>query len=135
MRAMQLSELAAPLGGVLRGADCEFRGVSTDSRTVRQGDLFVALHGEHFDGHDYLAQAARAGAVGALVSRQVDTGLPVLEVEDTQRALGLLGAYNRDLYEGPLVAITGSCGKTTAKNMAVRGRMSLFMAQASLLPS
>ncbi len=117
MRAMQLAELTAPLEGVLLGADREFRGVSTDSRSLRQGDLFVALRGEHFDGHDYLPQAVRAGAAGALVSRPVDTDLPLLEVEDTQRALGLLGAYNRDLYEGPLVAITGSCGKTTAKNM------------------
>lgn len=117
MRALQLAELAAPLAGAIHGGDCRFIGVSTDSRTLRQGDLFVALQGENFDGHDYLQQAVRAGAVGALVSRRLDTPLPLLEVEDTQRALGLLGAYNRDLYRGPLVAITGSSGKTTAKNL------------------
>ncbi len=117
MRAMQLSELAAPLGGTLLGGDCEFSHVATDSRQLQRGDLFVALCGERFDGHDFLPQAAQAGAAGALVSRAVEAPLALLAVEDTQRALGLLGAYNRDLYHGPLVAITGSAGKTTAKNL------------------
>lgn len=127
MRPMSLAELAAPLQAQLHGADREFRGVTTDSRALRQGDLFVALRGENFDGHDFLVQAAAAGAVAALVSEIADLPLSQLQVADTQQGLGRLGAYNRALFKGPLVAITGSSGKTTAKNMvravlAQRGR-------------
>ncbi len=117
MRPMSLAELAAPLQAQLHGADREFRGVTTDSRALRQGDLFVALRGENFDGHDFLAQAAAAGAVAALVSEIADLPLSQLQVADTQQGLGRLGAYNRALFKGPLVAITGSSGKTTVKNM------------------
>ena len=117
MRALSLSELAAPLGAELLGGDREVTGVTTDSRAVSAGDLFVALQGERFDGHAYLAQARDLGAVAALVSVTADDTLSQLRVEDTLQALGRLGAYNRDLYTGPLVAITGSSGKTTVKNM------------------
>lgn len=117
MRPLRLSELQIPLAAHLHGRDCEFVSVSTDSRTVHGGDLFVALRGERFDGHDFLAQVQAAGAAAALVSAQAACAIPQLQVADTQRALGLLGAYNRQLYKGPLVAITGSSGKTTVKNM------------------
>jgi UDP-N-acetylmuramoyl-tripeptide--D-alanyl-D-alanine ligase len=117
MRPMRLSELQQPLAAQMHGADCDILGVSTDSRTLRCGDIFVALRGEHFDGHDYVSQVMGAGAAAALVSMPVTAALPQLEVADTQQALGRLGAYNRQLYSGPLVAITGSSGKTTVKNM------------------
>jgi UDP-N-acetylmuramoyl-tripeptide--D-alanyl-D-alanine ligase len=117
MRAMRLSELQIPLAAQLHGTDCDILGVSTDSRTLRSGDLFVALRGANFDGHDYVPQVGTKGATAALVSAPVDVALPQLQVVDTQHALGLLGAYNRQLYSGPLVAITGSSGKTTVKNM------------------
>jgi UDP-N-acetylmuramoyl-tripeptide--D-alanyl-D-alanine ligase len=117
MRPMRLSEVAVPLGAQLSGADREFRGVTTDSRRVTRGDLFVALCGERFDGHDYLGQVEQGGAVGALVSRRLESSLSLLQVADTQIALGRLAAFNRDLYRRPLVAITGSSGKTTAKNL------------------
>jgi len=132
MRPMTLSELQIPLGAQLRGVDQEFTGVSTDSRTVQRGDLFVALRGEHFDGHDYVEQVYGEGAVAALVTTPVAASIPQLQVADTQRALGLLGAYNRQLYSGPLVAITGSSGKTTVKNMvhAVLSRRGETMATA-----
>jgi len=127
MRAMTLAELEMPLQARRVGADCEFGGVTTDSRAVRPGDLFVALRGENFDGHDFLEQASSAGAVAALVNKPMPATLPQLQVLDTQVALGRLGGYNRRLYEGPLVAITGSSGKTSVKNMvgavlAQRGR-------------
>jgi len=117
MRPVSLSELAGPLDGHVRGGDCRFDSVSTDSRALGAGDLFVALRGDHFDAHDYLQQVAQAGATGALVSAPADIALPQLVVRDTQVGLGRIGAFNRDLYTGPLVAITGSCGKTTVKNM------------------
>jgi UDP-N-acetylmuramoyl-tripeptide--D-alanyl-D-alanine ligase len=117
MRAMRLSELERPLQGRLLGGDREFTRVSTDSRSLQAGELFVALTGDNFDGHDYLAQVAASGAVAALVSQAQEIDLPQLQVADTLRGLGRLGACNRQLYQGPLVAITGSSGKTTVKNM------------------
>lgn len=117
MRAMTLAELVLPLQAKLVGQDCTFSGVSTDSRDLVPGDLFVALQGEHFDGHDYLGQVAEAGAAAAIVSQSAALPVSQLLVDDTLRALGYLGAYNRSLYDGPLVAITGSSGKTTVKNM------------------
>ena len=117
MRAWSLSELEVPLEGHLMGRDCSVTGISTNSRDPQKGALFVALCGEHFDGHEFLGQAQQAGAVAALVSRDVDVALPLLRVADTQRALGKLGAYNRESFDGRLVAITGSSGKTTVKNM------------------
>jgi UDP-N-acetylmuramoyl-tripeptide--D-alanyl-D-alanine ligase len=117
MRPLALSELEAPLDGSLQGADAKFSRVCTDSRSLQPGDFFVALRGESFDGHDYLAEAAAAGAVAAMVSHPRALDIPQLVVTDTLHGLGLLGAYNRSLYSGPLVAITGSSGKTTVKNM------------------
>jgi len=117
MRPLALSELQLPLEGKLHGADCDILGVSTDSRNLRDGDLFVALRGEHFDGQKYISQAHSAGATAAIVREMVASSLPQLQVADTQRALGLLGAYNRQQYKGPLIGITGSSGKTTVKNM------------------
>jgi UDP-N-acetylmuramoyl-tripeptide--D-alanyl-D-alanine ligase len=117
MRPLALSELQLPLEGQLHGADCDILGVSTDSRNLRDGDLFVALRGEHFDGQKYISQAHSTGATAAIVREMVASSLPQLQVADTQRALGLLGAYNRQQYKGPLIGITGSSGKTTVKNM------------------
>ncbi|WP_462381542.1 UDP-N-acetylmuramoyl-tripeptide--D-alanyl-D-alanine ligase [Pseudomonas sp. Marseille-QA0892] len=114
---MSLAELAAALDGRATD-DARFSSVSTDSRAIRAGDLFVALTGPRFDGHDYLAQVAAKGAVAALVEREVDgAGIPQLVVNDTRKALGQLGALNRHAYAGRLAAITGSSGKTTVKEM------------------
>lgn len=118
MRPLRLAELQQPLEATLVDGDAEFDSVSTDSRKLEAGALFVALRGENFDGHDFLPGLASAGAVAALVSTASDAPLPQLLVRDTQQALGRLGAYNRALYRGPLVAITGSSGKTSVKNMA-----------------
>lgn len=117
MRPWLLSELEEPLQGHLSGPDCTVAGVSIDSRSVRAGDLFVALRGENFDGHDYLEQVEDAGAAAALVSLDGESKLPMIKVRNTQKALGLLGAHNRSFFKGTVVAITGSGGKTTVKNM------------------
>ncbi|NND69681.1 MAG: UDP-N-acetylmuramoyl-tripeptide--D-alanyl-D-alanine ligase [Halioglobus sp.] len=117
MRSLSLAELCVPLAARLVGDDVMFDSVSTDSRAISRGDLFVALTGDNFDAHAFLPQVAQAGAGAALVAAGTATTLPTLQVEDTQRALGKLGAYNRGLFTGTLVAITGSNGKTTAKNM------------------
>ncbi|TBU96772.1 UDP-N-acetylmuramoyl-tripeptide--D-alanyl-D-alanine ligase [Phytopseudomonas dryadis] len=118
LRAMHLSEVAGPLAARLQGEDRAFDAVSTDSRSIVPGQLFIALSGPRFDGHDYLAQVAAKGAVAALVEREVaGVDLPQLVVADTRRALGQLGALNRQAYGGPLAAVTGSSGKTTVKEM------------------
>jgi len=119
---MRLSEAARAVGGELRGEDREFAAVRSDTRALPPRALFVALRGERFDGHDFLGEAAAAGAAGALV-QEPGTGsrdpaaLPLLVVKDTRLALGALAAYWRRKFDIPLVAITGSNGKTTVKEM------------------
>ena len=116
---MRLGEAAAALRARTSGADALFSGVSTDSRSIKEGDLFVALRGERFDGHDFLKSAATSNAAAAMVDSKY-TGqypLPALVVEDTRRALGDLARYWRARFAPALVAITGSNGKTTVKEM------------------
>lgn len=118
LEAWQLSHVAGPLGGRLAGTDATFTAVGTDSRTVRPGDLFVALTGPRFDGHDYLADVASKGAVAALVERACpEVAIAQLVVPDTRVALGQLGALNRDAFAGSIAAITGSSGKTSVKEL------------------
>jgi len=115
---MRISEAAQALGARYTGVDAEFSAVSTDSRAIKRGDLFVALKGEHFDGHAFLAQAAAAGAAGVLVECvSGDVTLPQIVVKDTLKALGRLGNHWRRQRRTPLVALTGSNGKTTVKEM------------------
>ncbi len=116
---MSLAEAAQALGAPLGGADVRFEGVSTDSRSLRPGELFVALRGERFDGHDFLDAARRAGAAAALVDRAHagSVPLPALAVEDTRLALGWLAKRWRARFAPVLIAITGSNGKTTTKEM------------------
>ena len=84
MSVLRLSELAAMVNGSLTGADNGFDGVSSDTRTLSEGELFVALRGPNFDGHDYLVAARDRGAVGAMVERPVDSGLAAVQVADTR---------------------------------------------------
>ena len=112
-----LTTAAGWLNAKLQGADVEFFGVSTDSRSIEPGMLFVALHGPNHDGHDHLEQAHAAGAVAALVERPLAIDMPQLVVADTRLALGQLAAAWRRQLQTPLVAVTGSNGKTTVKEM------------------
>ena len=116
---MDLEELARATGGVASGERATFSGVSTDSRTIAPGELFVALSGERFDGHDYVPTAIGRGAAGALVSRRVgsEREIPQVVAGDTKAALGRLGAAWRARFALPVVALTGSNGKTTVKEM------------------
>jgi len=99
--------------------EVEFAGVSTDSRSVGPGDLFVALSGDRFDGHDFVADAAAAGASGAVVSRPVAgaNGIRLYPVQDTLVAFGKLARHRRRALTAPVVAVTGSSGKTTTKEL------------------
>lgn len=118
LKALLLSEVLAPLDARLIAGDARFNGVSIDSRAIQAGQLFVALTGPRFDGHDYLNEVAAKGAVAALVEREVpDSTLPQLLVKDTRLALGQLSALNRGAFTRPVAAVTGSSGKTTVKEM------------------
>lgn len=114
---MTLSAAARILQGKLSGSDTEFVGVGSDTRKLARGELFVALVGPNFDGHDFLGEAARANAAGALVSRVTDTTMSTVIVPDTRLALGALAEHWRGQFALPLIAVTGSNGKTTVKGM------------------
>lgn len=115
-----LDEVAALVNGKRgKGSDARVEGVSHDTRTLKKGDLYVAIRGNRLDGHRFLAEAARKGAAAALVDQKGgDRRLPYIQVGDTTRALGDLGRSQRLQWNGPLVAVTGSMGKTTVKDMA-----------------
>ncbi|HEY9199575.1 MAG TPA: UDP-N-acetylmuramoyl-tripeptide--D-alanyl-D-alanine ligase [Gammaproteobacteria bacterium] len=117
MMAMQLSEAAEVLHGLRNGADVRFAGVSTDTRTLDADNLFFALSGPRFDGHEWLAQAQARGAAAAVVARAVETPLAFVQVADTRLALGKLARHWRARFTIPVVGITGSNGKTTVKEM------------------
>jgi UDP-N-acetylmuramoyl-tripeptide--D-alanyl-D-alanine ligase len=116
-----LAAAADSMHGTLHGADQPFTGVSTDTRTLSRGELFVALQGPNFDGRNYVGQARDKGAAGAVVDALVDEGggasLSQVVVNDSKRALGLLGAAWRDQLGTTVIGITGSNGKTTLKEM------------------
>jgi len=114
-----LSAIQRAVGGDLCGPDRAIAGVSTDTRTVAPGQLFVALRGERFDGHDFLEQAVAAGAGALLVTdgARIPAGASALVVADTRLALGRLAAAWRAGFEIPVIAVTGSNGKTTTKEM------------------
>ena len=117
MMAMQLSEAARVLDARLVGDNVAFRGVSTDTRKLQPGSLYFALQGPNFDGHAFIDAARDQGASAAAVSRPCKSSLPQMEVADTRLALGQLGAYWRQQFSLPVVAITGSNGKTTVRAM------------------
>lgn len=115
-----LEDVAAITGGRLLQSPAALRyaGVSIDSRTLRKGELFFAIAGPHFDGHDFVDDAAQRGAAAAVVHRDVPgAGLPLVRVGDSTAALAALARETRRLAKVPVVAITGSVGKTTTKEM------------------
>jgi UDP-N-acetylmuramoyl-tripeptide--D-alanyl-D-alanine ligase len=116
---MSLADAASMIGGRTSGGNPVFTGVSTDTRSLRAGDLFVALRGEHFDGHAFLSQAKGCGASAAMVDgrHQGEFPLPVVVVDDTKRSLGGLARQWRARFSPGLIAVAGSNGKTTVKEM------------------
>lgn len=120
MRALRLSELQSSMPGALQGqlnGDASFNRICTDTRHLNTGELFVALSGEHFNGNNFALKAAELGAVALVVSEQQATTLPQWVVNDTQLALAHIAAMNRQQFNGPLIALTGSAGKTSTKDM------------------
>ncbi len=112
----------------------EITGITTDTRSVRAGECFVALRGERFDGHDFLADAVRAGAAAVVVSdarRAPVPGVPVFEVPDTLVALGALARFRREAWARPVIAVGGSNGKTSTKELLRAALGSRFRVHAT----
>ncbi|MBJ9259547.1 UDP-N-acetylmuramoyl-tripeptide--D-alanyl-D-alanine ligase [Citrobacter amalonaticus] len=118
MIRVTLSQLAGILGGELKGNDLSLDAVTTDTRKLTPGCLFVALKGERFDAHDFAEQAKEGGAGALLVSRPLAVDLPQVIVQDTRLAFGELAAWVRAQVPARVVALTGSSGKTSVKEMA-----------------
>lgn len=112
-----LTMVADAVGGKLIGGDRNFESVSTDTRTLQPQALFFALRGERFDAADFVTAAAAAGAAGAVVEQRQDSDLAQVEVSDTRLALGALAKFWRAQFGIPVIAVTGSNGKTTVKEM------------------
>ena len=119
MKKLTLKQLAQWCGGTLvpADADCVISGMQQDSRDVRHGDLFIAIGGEHFDGHDFVKNAAESGAQAALVDHETGNGIAEIVVKDTLIAYGDIARNYLKMLNIPVVAITGSVGKTTTKEM------------------
>lgn len=124
--------IEATSGRLLKGdPERRFAGVSTDTRNLKREDLFIAIKGPNFDGHDFIGEARSKGAIGALVSRDVaprpfpsgeraGEGFVIIEVKDTVKALGDIAKFHRKRFDIPVIAVTGSNGKTTAKDMTAQ---------------
>jgi UDP-N-acetylmuramoyl-tripeptide--D-alanyl-D-alanine ligase len=118
MIQMLLSEAAEILSAGLNAGDLQFRGCSTDTRTLPEGALFIALRGENFDGHDFLDKAIERGASAAMLEREPgESTFPAIIVDNTRMAMGDLARAWRSNFTLPVIAITGSNGKTTVKEM------------------
>jgi UDP-N-acetylmuramoyl-tripeptide--D-alanyl-D-alanine ligase len=115
--ARTLAAVAREARGKLVGSDRAFGLVSTDTRSLVPGALFVAIPGDRFDGNDFVPEAEAKGAAGALVSRLAASELPQIEVRDSRRALGAMARAWRASFSIPIVAVTGSSGKTTVKEL------------------
>lgn len=112
-----LSEAASVMQGELYGDDREFSGVSTDTRSLREGELFFALQGPNFDGCDFVQTVIDGGGAAAVVPRHLDADIAQIEVDDTRRALGSFAAAWRQQHDVTVVGITGSNGKTGTKEL------------------
>lgn len=118
---MQLDIIAKAVNGTLEGKSLQFTKLSTDSRQIAPDSLFIALQGENFDGHRFIAQAIQNGANAVIAERAKSPNIPpqvsVIWVENTIQALGKLANLWRNQFDIPMIGITGSCGKTTVKTM------------------
>ncbi len=114
---MKLSKTASLLKAQYSGPDIDFHGVSIDTRTLQPNELFIAIKGANFDGHDFISVAEEKRAAALLVQSPIKSALPQIHVSNTITALGQLAAHHRQQFTLPLIGVTGSCGKTTVKSM------------------
>ncbi|MCK4386165.1 MAG: UDP-N-acetylmuramoyl-tripeptide--D-alanyl-D-alanine ligase, partial [candidate division Zixibacteria bacterium] len=144
MLTISLNELLKVTGGKLwndvKGNQIIARGVSIDSRTIKKGNLFVAIPGERYDGHQFVSEATKKGASLVLISKEKINQvkkkelkeIPVVLVEDTKKALRDIAFWHRNKFEVPTVAVTGTNGKTTTKDMSTEVLSSKFKVLKSI---
>ena len=116
MLELRLSELAQGLGVACQNGDAVITGLAIDSRAVTPGDLFVAIDGEHVDGHDFIDKALDNGAVAIACTRPIDVAAPHIKAADSHQLCAIFGQLIRGRFHGSVIGITGSAGKTTAKS-------------------
>ncbi len=119
MADFTLNEIIEATGGTLIQGDPDRKisGIAIDSRQLKPGELFIAIKGEHFDGHSFITEAANAGAAAVIVMEDVISDIPVIKVDNTLIALGAIAGYHRNRFSIPVIGITGSNGKTTTKDL------------------
>lgn len=119
MESLELNEIIGCLNGRTKNIskDIEIQGISTDSRNIAPGELFIALSGMNFDGHNYIENVFEKGAAAAIVSKDVDGDYPIIIVKDTLEALRKIAAFYRGKFHIPVIGVTGSTGKTSTKEM------------------
>lgn len=118
MKSVKLTDIAKNISTVSKyDGDIYVRGVSIDTRTINKGDIFIAIKGKKYDGHDFIKIAEQKGACAIICSKDVNSKLPILKVKDTVIALQELALYYRKCLNVKVIAVTGSNGKTTTKNM------------------
>ena len=117
MIKMTLTDIAACVHGTLIGDNCEINGLSIYTRTLQNGQLYVAIEGKNFDGHDFVELAEHQGASAVIVHQKMATNLPQILVEDTHLALAQIAGAWRERMNLKVVGVTGSNGKTTTKEM------------------
>src|SRR3989338_7960901 len=115
LRANQLSQLAKIIDGKLMGDDGVYQHISIDSRAIENNNAFFAIHGEQFDGHDFVGMAAEKNAAVVIVNKKMNVPIAQIIVSDTRKALADIAAFYRETVSIPVIAITGSCGKTTTR--------------------
>ncbi len=126
---LTLNDIAGAMQGTLSGSDANVSGFSIDTRSLKSGDLYIAIAGERFDGHDFIAEAEQAGAAAIVISRPVSSKLPQILVKDTRLALAELAGCWRRRLPVKIAGVTGSNGKTTVKEMIA----AIFMTQGDTL--
>lgn len=131
MISMHLRELDEILPSSTRSGDVRFTGIATNTKQIQKGNLFIAWKGEEKDGHDFIAEAEKSGAVALVVERQVKTNLPFIVVKNSQQAFGLIAKCWREQFNLPVIAVTGSNGKTTVKNLLAAIFDELYVHDAS----
>ena len=116
MRDLHLSDLAKSLGVDCQNGDVVLRGLAVDSRAVEPGDLFVAIVGDRVDGHDFIESALANGAVAIACARPIDTHLPFIQMADSNQVCASFSRLIRADFDGVVIGVTGSAGKTTTKS-------------------
>lgn len=134
MEALRISEIAKACGGVYN-IDAEITSVAIDTRKIEKGCLFICIKGERFDAHRFIEEAFEKGAAAVMVSADIETDMPYVKVDDTAKQLLNLSGYYRNKFDIPVIALTGSVGKTTTKeftHLVVNSKYNSIKTQGNL---